>query len=262
MKIKRIISAALCVMTLVFAMASCNTTPKSDIEYIKEKGTLVVGMTDFKPMDYKDTDGNWIGFDADMATKFAESLGVEVKFVEITWANKALDLQTKTIDVVWNGMTLTDEVKASMGTGEPYCTNEQVVIMKKDLVSQYTTIDSIKDLTFAVEDGSAGAKALAKLNINATAVDTQAKALMEVASGTSQACVIDSLMAGAMIGEGTSYPDLAIGVELESEEYGVGFRKNSDLIEEFNKFWKKQYDDGFVTVIAEKYNIKDNIIAK
>lgn len=262
MKIKRIISAALCVMTLVFAMASCNTTPKSDIEYIKEKGTLVVGMTDFKPMDYKDTDGNWIGFDADMATKFAETLGVEIKFVEITWANKAMDLQTKTIDIVWNGMTLTNDVKNSMGTSEPYCMNAQVVVMKKDLVSQYTTTDSLKELSFAVEDGSAGAKALDALGIEAVALDTQAKALMEVASGTSQACVIDLLMAGAMIGEGTSYPDLAIGIELESEEYGVGFRKNSDLIEEFNKFWKKQYDDGFVTVIAEKYGIAQNIIAK
>ena len=159
-------------------------------------------------------------------------------------------------------MTLTDEVKNSMGTSEAYCMNAQVVVMKKDIVDQYTTTESLKDLSFAVEDGSAGAKALDALDIEAVALDTQAKALMEVASGTSQACVIDLLMAGAMIGEGTSYPDLAIGIELESEEYGVGFRKNSDLIEEFNKFWKKQYDEGFVTVVAEKYGIAQNIIAK
>ena len=262
MKIKRIISAVLCVMTLVFAMASCDTTPKSDIEYVKGKGTLVVGITDFKPMDYKDTDGSWIGFDADMATKFAESLGVEVKFVEINWDNKVLELDTKGIDVVWNGMTLTDNVKNSMGTSEAYCRNAQVVVINKDIASQYTTTDSIKNLSIAVEKGSAGAKALEKLDITPTEVDKQATALMEVASGASQACVIDLLMAGAMIGEGTSYPNLAICLELESEEYGVGFRKNSDLVEEFNKFWKKQYDDGFVTVVAEKYGIAQNIIAK
>ena len=113
---KKIIAA---LMTVIMGMniAACGNAAKSgdsDVAYIKDKGTLIVGITDFAPMDYKDDNGNWIGFDADMAGKVAESLGVEVKFVEIDWDNKILELENKSIDVVWNGMTLTDEVKSSM----------------------------------------------------------------------------------------------------------------------------------------------------
>ncbi len=262
MKLKRVLAAVMCVAMFALSAVSCGQESTSDVDYVKEKGKLIVGMTDFKPMDYKDVNGNWIGFDADMAKKYAESLGVEVEFIEITWSNKHMELETKAIDVVWNGMTLTDEVKGLMGTSEPYCMNAQVVVLDSSIASQYTTTDSLKNLTFAVEDGSAGAKALDTLGIKYTAVDTQAKALTEVSSGSVQACVIDLLMAGAMIGEGTSYPNLVTGVELESEEYGVGFRKESDLIADFNTFWKKAYDDGTVMKVAETYGIAKNIIEK
>ena len=105
------------------------TDADSDVAYIQEKGSLVVGITDFEPMDYKDENGNWIGFDADMATLVAEKLGVEVKFVEIDWDNKIMELDSKNIDVVWNGMTLTDEVKESMECTNAYCNNAQVVVV-------------------------------------------------------------------------------------------------------------------------------------
>lgn len=100
----------------------------SDVAYIKGKGTLIVGVTDFEPMDYKDGD-DWIGFDADMARIVAEKLGVNVQFVEIDWDTKAMELESKSIDVVWNGMTLTDEVKGSMECTVPYCNNAQVVVV-------------------------------------------------------------------------------------------------------------------------------------
>lgn len=249
------------VMTL--ALAACGGgSSDSDVDYIKNKGTLIVGMTDFAPMDYKDAGGQWIGFDADMAKAFAKSLGVEAQFIEINWDNKAMELETKAIDAVWNGMTLTDDVKALMGTSEPYCMNAQVVVLSSAVADQYQTADSLSGLSFAVENGSAGMEALDGLGLPYTAVDTQAKALMEVASGSSDACVIDLLMAGAMIGEGTSYPDLATAVELESEQYGVGFRKESDLVKAFNDFWKSAYDDGTVLSTAETYGIAQNIIEK
>ena len=101
----------------------------SDVAYIKEKGTLIVGITDFAPMDYKNDAGEWIGFDADMAKKLAEALGVEIEFVEINWDNKILELDSKSIDVVWNGMTLTDEVLNAMECTVPYCNNAQVVVV-------------------------------------------------------------------------------------------------------------------------------------
>lgn len=100
-----------------------------DVAYIKGKGTLVVGITDFAPMDYKDDNGEWIGFDADMARIVAEKLGVEIQFVEIDWDNKIMELDSKNIDVVWNGMTLTNEVTAAMECSNAYCNNAQVVVV-------------------------------------------------------------------------------------------------------------------------------------
>ena len=101
----------------------------SDVAYIQDKGTLVVGITEFAPMDYKDESGNWIDFDADMARLVAEKLGVEVEFLVIDWDNKIMELDSKNIDVVWNGMTLTDEVTSAMECTNAYCNNAQVVVV-------------------------------------------------------------------------------------------------------------------------------------
>ena len=202
-----------------------------DLAKIKEKGNIVIGITDFEPMDYKDADGNWVGFDADMAEAFAKSLGVEAKFVEIEWDNKALELESGNIDCVWNGMTLTDEVKSSMDCSNPYCNNAQIVIVPSDKADQYQTEESLKDLNFAVEVGCAGEEQAKEHELKYTSVTNQASALMEVAAGTSDAAIIDSLMAAAMVGEGTSYDKLTYTVGLNSEEYGVGFRKGSDLLQ-------------------------------
>lgn len=236
----------------------------SDLAYVQNKGTLIVGMTDFAPMDYKaDGSDEWIGFDADMAKAFAQSLGVEVQFLELAdWDAKAMELDTKAIDVVWNGMTITQEVEALMSVSEPYCRNGQVVVVNKAIADQYQSVDSLSTLKFAVENGSAGAEQLDELNISYTATQNQAAALMEVASGASDAAVIDLLMAGAMIGEGTSYPDLTYTVQLNDEEYGVGFRTGSDLTEAFNTFWKAAYDDGSVMTTAQTYGVQESIIAK
>ena len=234
----------------------------SDLAYVKEKGTLIVGITNFDPMDYPDDDGNWIGFDADMAKAFAESIGVDVEFIEIDWDNKVLELDAKSIVCVWNGMTLTDGVMSAMETSKAYCNNAQVVVVAADKADQYTTEESLKDLTIAVESGSAGEKAVTELGLTANPVLTQADALMEVAAGTSDACVIDLLMAGAMIGEGTSYPDLTHTVELTTEEYGVGFRKGSDLAAELDAFFAAAYADGSMLETAKTYGVQESIIAQ
>ncbi len=233
---------------------------ESDLAYVKDKGTLVVGITDFEPMDYKGEDGSWIGFDADMAGAFAESLGVEVEFVEIDWDNKIMELEGKTIDCVWNGMTLTDEVLSSMECSNAYCNNAQIVIVPADKADQYQDADSLSDLNFAVEAGSAGEKEVSSLNLTYTPVKAQSDALMEVAAGTSDAAVIDSLMAAAMVGEGTGYADLTYTVQLNSEEYGVGFRRGSDLAEELNKFFVASYQDGSMLESAETYGVQAAVI--
>ncbi len=232
----------------------------SDLDYVKGKGKLVVGVTDFEPMDYKDDSGNWIGFDADLAAAFAKSLGVDVEFVEINWDNKIMELDGKTIDCVWNGMTLTDEVKSSMSTTNAYCNNSQIVILPKDKADQYKDKDSLKDLKFAVESGSAGEEQAKELGAEYTPVESQANALMEVSSGTSDAAIIDSLMAAAMVGEGTSYENLTYTVKLNDEEYGVGFRKGSDLTEKLNQFFADSYKDGSMKKLADTYKVSAALI--
>ena len=179
---KKIISLALVVIMCLFAMVACNDS-SSDLEYVKDKGVLVVGITDYAPMDYKDENGEWTGFDAEFAKAFAKDLGVEVEFVEINWDRKFEELNAKTIDCIWNGMTITDEVTLNTSCSNAYVKNAQVLVMAADKIANYTTIDSIKGLKIAVENESAGEKALTANNFAADAyveVDTQAKALLEV----------------------------------------------------------------------------------
>ena len=247
------------------APAADQTAADSDMAYVQSKGTLVVGITDFAPMDYQNESGEWIGFDADMAKAFAESLGVSVEFVEIDWDNKLLELGSKSIDCVWNGMTLTDEVTSAMSCSNAYCNNSQVVIVPADKAADYADVEACKALSFAVEAGSAGMAEVEKLGASFTEVKDQASALMEVAAGTSDAAVIDSLMAGAMVGEGTSYDSLTYTVSLnaeEGEQYGVGFRQGSDLAAALNDFFAAAYADGSMQTCAETYGIQAALIAQ
>ena len=236
---------------------------ESDLAYVREKGVLVVGITEFEPMDYQDSDGNWIGFDADMARAFGESLGVDVEFQIIDWDNKIFELDGRTIDVVWNGMTLTDEVLSAMECSNAYCNNAQVVVVPAGMADQYQDVESLSGLTFAVESGSAGAQQAQEYSFTYNEVVDQATALLEVSSGTSDAAIIDSLMAGAMVGEGTSYDNLTSTVTLnaeEGEQYGVGFRKGSDLCAALNEFFASSYADGTMMQIAETYGVQATII--
>ena len=267
---RKVLSVLLCAGLAVSMLAGCgsdssNANKKaestgSDLEYVKDKGTLVVGVTDFEPMDYKDDNGEWVGFDADMAKAFAESIGVEAEFVEIDWDNKELELDGKSIDCVWNGMTLTDEVESSMECTDAYMNNAQVVVVPADKADKYQDEDSVKDLTFAVEAGSAGEEQVNRIGAQYTAVSSQADALMEVASGNSDA--IDALMAAAMIGEGTGYADLTYTISLNDEEYGVGFRKGSDLAAALNDYFKKSMEDGSMKKCAETYKVQAALIEK
>ena len=240
--------------------SSGQQTAGSDLAYVKDKGTLIVGITEFEPMDYKDADGQWIGFDADMARAFAENLGVEPEFQLIDWDSKVMELNGKTIDVVWNGMTLTDEVKSSMECSNPYFNNAQVIIVPADKAAEITDAESAKDLAFAVEIGSAGKQQADANSFNYTEVADQATALLEVSSGTADAAIIDYLMAAAMTGEGTSYENLTFTASLNSEEYGVGFRKGSDLATALNEFFASAYADGTMQNIADTYNIGDMLV--
>lgn len=237
-------------------------TAESDMAYVQDKGTLVVGITNFEPMDYQNESGEWIGFDADLAKAFAESLGVEVVFQEIEWESKVMELDGKTIDVVWNGMTLTDEVLSAMECSNAYCNNAQVVVLPAAEAENYPDAASMAELSFAVESGSAGEDMAIENGFNYTPVIDQATAVLEVSSGTCQAAIIDSLMAAAMVGEGTNYADLTYTISLNSEEYGVGFRKGSDLAAALNEFFVTAWADGTMQELAETYGVTAALIAQ
>lgn len=228
----------------------------SDLAYIKDKGTLIVGITDYAPMDYKEEGSDeWIGFDADFARLAAEKLGVAVEFIEIDWDNKFFELDAKSIDCIWNGMTITTDALANASVSNPYVKNAQVVVMANDKLAEYATVESLADLEFAAESGSAGEEAINENGLNCTAVLTQADALREVKSGAVDACVIDITMANAMTGEGTSYAELGYSLELTTEEYGIAFRKGSDATAAINEIMAELKADGTLQNLADTYEL-------
>ena len=262
---KKIIALTLALILALTCFAACGAAPESvptvagdnDMGDVQSNGKLVVGITEYAPMDFKDENGNWTGFDAEFAQLFAKELGVECEFYVIAdWGKKFLELDTKMIDAVWNGMTITEEALLNASVSDPYVINAQVVVMKVDKLADYPDAESMKDLIFAVENGSAGQDAAVAIGAeNIVPVQDQAAALMEVAAGTSDACVIDITMANAMTGEGTSYADLGYEISLTSEEYGVAFRKDSNLTAKFNEFMDKVIADGTLQALAQKYNL-------
>ena len=255
---KKMIALLLVLVLALSLLTACGgSASKSDLKAIKDNGKIVVGITDYAPMDYKDENGEWTGFDAEFARLFAKELGVDCEFFVISdWGKKFLELETKQIDAVWNGMTITEEAKLYASVSDPYVINAQVLVMKADVVGNYADAASIVDLAVAVENGSAGQSAAEEAGVkNIVLVQDQGAALMEVAAGTSDACVIDITMANAMTGEGTSYADLTSGISLTSEEYGVAFRKESDLTAKFNEFMDKIAADGTLQALADKYDL-------
>ena len=241
----------------VSGSAAASETAASDLDYIKEKGKLVIGYTVYEPMNYTDADGSFTGFDTELATAVCEKLGVEPEFVEINWDTKVVELDAKSIDCIWNGMTLTDDIMANTATTKAYAKNAQVVVVKDG--TDYASTADLVGKTVVAEAGSAGEAAiegdenLAQADYVSKSVQTDC--LMEVAAGTADAAVLDLTLANAMIGEGTDYASLAIVDELNAEEYGVAFRKGSDAAAAVDAAFDELKADGTMQALAEKYDL-------
>ena len=239
------------------AAASASETAASDLDYIKEKGKMVIGYTVYEPMNYTDADGNFTGFDTELATAVCEKLGVEPEFVEINLDTKVVELDAKSIDCIWNGMTLTDDIMANTATTKAYAKNAQVVVVKDG--TDYSSTADLVGKTVVAEAGSAGEAAiegdenLAQADYVSKSVQTDC--LMEVAAGTADAAVLDLTLANAMIGEGTDYASLKIVDELNAEEYGVAFRKGSDAAAAVDAAFDELKADGTMQALADKYDL-------
>ena len=237
--------------------AEAETTGESDLQYIKDKGKMTIGYTVYAPMNYTDENGEFVGFDTELATAVCEQLGVKPEFVEINWDTKVVELDAKSIDCIWNGMTLTDDIMANTACTKPYAKNAQVVVMKTG--SGYTSTADLVGKTVVAEAGSAGETTIQE-DENLSQADyvsksVQTDCLMEVAAGTADAAVLDLTLASAMIGEGTDYADLEIVDELNAEEYGVAFRKGSDAAAAVDEAFDTLKADGTMQALADKYGL-------
>ena len=218
---------------------------------------MVIGYTVYEPMNYTDEQGNFTGFDTELATAVCKKLGVEPDFVEINWDTKVVELDAKSIDCIWNGMTLTDDIMANTATTKAYAKNAQVVVVKEG--TDYTSTADLAGKTVVAEAGSAGETAIAEDAGLAQAdyiyMSVQTDCLMEVAAGTADAAVLDLTLANAMIGQGTDYADLKIVDELNAEEYGVAFRKGSDAAAAVDAAFDELKADGTMEALADKYDL-------
>ncbi len=260
------ILALLLALSMVFVLGACKDNG-SDYEYIKEKGEMIIGITIFKPMNYYDDKNDLIGFETEFAEAVCKKIGVTAKFQEINWAAKETELNGKTIDCIWNGMTIDEDRLANMSISTPYMQNKQVLVVKAENAG-LTSVDGLK---IAAEGGSAGANVIENdayfKNAQFIEVEDMAAALMEVAAGTSDGCVIDYVTSLGSIGEGTDYANLVVVEEAKfelgnDEQYGIAFRKGSDMTEKVNAAITELVEDGTLAKIAAKYGLEDQLIAK
>ena len=239
---------------------------------------MTIGMTLFAPMNYYDENNNFVGFDTELAQAVGEKLGIDINFVEINWDSKEIELNSKNIDCIWNGMCSTAERQETMTLSEPYLYNTQAMVMKADREDEI--MKSVDGLTVTAEKGSTGeGKLLGTIadddtvevsakeyfaNANYVASDSMAKALMEVKAGTADVALVDSVAAYGMVGPDTDYSDMVINVDnnFGLQEYVIGFRKGSDLEQHVSDAIDQLYADGTVAELAAKYNLSDLLIEK
>ena len=232
---------------------------QSDLEYIQSKETLIVGVTDFAPMDYRSRE-SWTGFDADLAKAFAESIGVTLELREINWDKKTELLEKGSIDCIWNGMTMSEELKECISCSEPYLSNAQVVVLRSSEKEQYSTIEACQHMLFAVEAGSMGEALLERRKYRYSVCPTQMDALKAVQAKRADAAVIDLIMAAYYTGEGQAFKGLKIDIYLNDETICVGLRKDSDLTKKVNEFLRNAYEDGTINALAERYGIENAVL--
>ena len=272
---KKMLALVLAVMMTACLITGIAAAEESDWDYISGKGKLVVGMTLFAPMNYYEGD-EFVGFDTELTKAVGEKLGVEIEFVEINWDSKEIELNSKNIDCIWNGMCITPERKENMSMTNAYLYNTQAIVAKTDKMADL--LANLEGVNVVAEQGSTGeGKLLGTIEddetvvvsakeffskSNYTAVDSMAKALMEVKSGTADIALVDSVCALAMVGEGTDYADMSVNLDnnFGLQEYGIAFRKGSDVTEKVNAIIIELTKDGTVAEIAGRYGLTDALV--
>lgn len=260
------------IILLVIAMGillwtRSNTSEKSDWEYIKDKGELIIGYEDHLPLNYTDTDGNLVGFETEFAEALCEKIGIKPIFQSINWEAKEIELNAKNIDCIWNGMSVNKERAESMDLSDPYMNNKKVIITRAEDKEKYNTADDLKGATVVANVGSINEKIVQTNPFFAqaeyVAVDSQSKSFMEVSAGTADIAVVDYVASIGMFMENTNYDNLEIAKMLEGEDYvyAIAFRKNSpETLKIINQAIKELREEGKLKEIAQKYGLEDIVL--
>ena len=273
-KILSLVLAIVMVATMAIAFTSCGK--KSDWEKIQEKGEFVCGITIYEPMNfYADpTDETTLtGFDTELAKLVAEKIGVNVKFQKIEWGNKYVELNTNTIDCIWNGFTSNSkdddgiERSEKVDFSHAYLDNKQCVVINTTKIA-LDSIKSAQDLagkTATAEDGSAGdTYAKSVTTVGLVSKSSQMDTFIELNNKTVDFAVIDLLLAEKIVGQG-DFADLAIvdTIDIDPEVYSIGCRKGSDFDEKINEALVELLNEGKIEELAAKYEVRvtDSLMA-
>lgn len=253
-----LLTAVLLIATM--ALSGCKEASSADLAYVKDRGKLVVGVIDAKPLTQLNDEGEWEGFAVDLAKAFGKKLGVDVEFKEIEWSEMEHLLNDKTIDCVASALTLTAERRAVMECTKAYLNNSQILVTKAENARKYTSAEDCLQIKIAVLDGSTH-ETLAKENgFIILAKDSTEDALQAVADGTADAAIVNSIYATTAIGKGNKFPDLARSFRLKDNKMGYAFRKGSDLAGQMNDFFITSYTSGQMKKYAQKYSIEKLLV--
>jgi polar amino acid transport system substrate-binding protein len=265
---KRRIFSLIMVTLMVLSLAACkkdstqSSTSADDnsLKYIQDNGKLVLGLDDaFPPMGFRDDNNDIVGFDIDLAQAVCDKLGVKLELQPIEWDAKEQELNTKNIDCIWNGLSVTPENQENMTLSNSYMANEISLVVKKD-----STIAAMADMAgkkLAVQSGSSaeetldadGNKAFKDSLGQINPFGDYVTALMDLETGNSDAVLMDSVVANYMITDaGKDYK--VLGESLLEDKYAIGFRKGDQAL--CDAVWnalKELKADGTVAEISTKW---------
>ena len=274
---KKILCMLLAVVMVLATASFAFAEEESDAEYILGKGTLNIGITLFAPINYEDPEtGDLVGFDTEFAKAVCADLGIEPNFIVISWDAKEIELNSKSIDCIWNGMCITPEREENMSISDPYLLNTQAMVMQASREEEIMA--DVSGYTVVAEQGSTGeGKLQGTIEDDETVVvsaqeyfadctyipvGSMANALLEVKSGTADIALVDSVCALGMVRPDSDYSDLVVNMDnnFGDQFYGIAFRKGSDFTAMVNESIAKLKADGTVAELAEKYGLTDALI--
>lgn len=272
---KRFISVLLACMMLfggMMSLISCSDTNSENDDWatVQKRGYFYCGITVYAPMNYFDENGDLVGFDTEFAQAVAEYLGVEAKFQVLNWPNKYMELNSGSIDLIWNGFTYGEEKDGISRTEYvdftyAYLENRQCLVTRADRLDELNSAESLQGKNAVAEGGSSGEALAATLTDEkkVTTFSSQASALMELKTGNADFAIIDYQMANSMVGQG-DYTELSINpaVQPESEVYAIGCRKGSTLREKINEAIVALYENGTLATLAEKYGLSNDLVTE